>query len=170
MTKVNIDQLPVAVIERWANTLESGEYPQTTGHLRTVDGFCCLGVLSDLYIKDKGKQWEREESVNDAGEEYLGDHFACHGEYEMLPSRVWEFFADGDQVDDLLPVVSLISSVGEPFDIELAVLNDSGLPEHQEINGLPKSRPFSFTEIAAVLRQSLVTRADRLNQLQEDHE
>lgn len=36
----------------WIEALRSGEYKQATGQLRCDDGFCCLGVLSDLYKKD----------------------------------------------------------------------------------------------------------------------
>lgn len=39
----------------WVEALRSGDYPQTTGMLRNTDkgvvGYCCLGVLCDLYQK-----------------------------------------------------------------------------------------------------------------------
>jgi hypothetical protein len=44
--------------EQWVAALRSGEYQQTTGELRNGGGFCCLGVLSDLYLKEKGKRWD----------------------------------------------------------------------------------------------------------------
>lgn len=43
--------------KRWCDALESGEYPQATGALRTKDGFCCLGVLESLVLKDAGQEW-----------------------------------------------------------------------------------------------------------------
>ena len=42
---------------QWVTALRSGEYQQTTGHLRRDEGFCCLGVLSDLYLKEHGGIW-----------------------------------------------------------------------------------------------------------------
>ena len=44
--------------EQWVAALRSGDYQQTKGVLRDDTGFCCLGVLSDLYLKEKGNQWE----------------------------------------------------------------------------------------------------------------
>lgn len=44
---------------RWIEALESGEYQQGTHRLRTFDGgFCCLGVLCDVYSKETGIQWK----------------------------------------------------------------------------------------------------------------
>lgn len=48
------------VRDLWVDALESGEYPQTTGMLRRLDnagniaGYCCLGVLCDLYERATG--------------------------------------------------------------------------------------------------------------------
>lgn len=33
----------------WLNALRSGEYKQASSALKTSYGFCCLGVLCDLY-------------------------------------------------------------------------------------------------------------------------
>ena len=33
---------------KWADALESGEYPQIKSFLHTADGYCCLGVLCEL--------------------------------------------------------------------------------------------------------------------------
>lgn len=49
---------------RWLKALRSGEYKQGVGKLRQTDTygkvpvqrFCCLGVLCDLYKKDRVKQ------------------------------------------------------------------------------------------------------------------
>lgn len=43
--------------ERWVSALRSGEYKQTCGLLRRSDGFCCLGVLSDLVKDEIGAKW-----------------------------------------------------------------------------------------------------------------
>lgn len=51
----------------WLEALESGQYVQGVGALRTarspnpddnLDGFCCLGVLCDLATKDGDGKWD----------------------------------------------------------------------------------------------------------------
>lgn len=56
--------------ERWATALESGEYAQTKDVLCDGDGgYCCLGVLTDLYAKEIGvAEWGVERFGHD-GEE-----------------------------------------------------------------------------------------------------
>lgn len=41
--------------EKWVKALRSGKYKQATCSLHVKGGgYCCLGVLTDLYLKDKG--------------------------------------------------------------------------------------------------------------------
>jgi hypothetical protein len=54
---------------RWVAALRSGEYQQTTGNLRTENGFCCLGVLCDLHSKATGIEW----AVDTYGDYFYGD-------------------------------------------------------------------------------------------------
>ncbi len=47
----------------WCEALTSGKYTQGKDKLRKeqTDGgvtFCCLGVLTDLYLQEKGQTWE----------------------------------------------------------------------------------------------------------------
>lgn len=51
--------------ERWCNALTNGEYKQGKGTLKTSTGeeppkFCCLGVLTDLYLKEKNLTWRHK--------------------------------------------------------------------------------------------------------------
>lgn len=49
------------VKKEWVAALRSGEYKQGSGELKTTEGaFCCLGVLCDLYSKEKGVLWGGE--------------------------------------------------------------------------------------------------------------
>lgn len=41
----------VEIKEQWVAALESGEYKQCHETLRNHFGYCCLGVLTDLYVK-----------------------------------------------------------------------------------------------------------------------
>lgn len=46
------------VKEAWVAALRSDEYPQSRGELRARDGYCCLGVLTDLAVKaGVGVRW-----------------------------------------------------------------------------------------------------------------
>lgn len=49
----------------WTSALLSGEYQQAKGKLRDEGGFCCLGVLCDVYVKHSGNpdvKWDKYES------------------------------------------------------------------------------------------------------------
>jgi len=85
-----------AVKRRWIAALRSGQYKQAEGQLReveyhdddtvTVNGYCCLGVLCDLYAKSKvgkGTKWK--------GNEFLGED-------TYLPKKVraWAEIASQD--------------------------------------------------------------------------
>ncbi len=45
------------VQKKWLEALRSGEYKQTKSCLRNEYGFCCLGVLCDLYREENGGKW-----------------------------------------------------------------------------------------------------------------
>lgn len=55
MSKMNPE-----VKAEWVAALRSGEYKQTKERVLADGrgGFCCLGVLCDLYAKAQGSQWE----------------------------------------------------------------------------------------------------------------
>lgn len=40
------------IARKWVTALRSKKYKQTKGTLRTVTGFCCLGVLCDLFAEE----------------------------------------------------------------------------------------------------------------------
>lgn len=44
---------------KWLAALNSGRYKQGKGALRQGRKFCCLGVLCDVYAKEKRKKWEK---------------------------------------------------------------------------------------------------------------
>jgi hypothetical protein len=50
------------IATKWVAALRSGDYKQTQGVLRSADnGYCCLGVLCDLYNKETGNgEWASE--------------------------------------------------------------------------------------------------------------
>lgn len=108
----------------WVQALRSGEYKQARGYLRrTLDrgakeintqpqGFCCLGVLTDLYCKQTGKgSWGPPNA--------FGSHFTS---------------ASSSSRTDLTQEVSYWSGLdnGE-VESELARKNDSGSYDFNQI-------------------------------------
>jgi hypothetical protein len=52
-----------SVKKKWLQALRSGKYKQTTACLQDEAGFCCLGVLCDLYAKEtKAASWQYDEN------------------------------------------------------------------------------------------------------------
>lgn len=91
--------------DKWVEALRSGEYEQDRENLRSMLGYCCLGVLCDI---SKAGQWE-------------GDHYQCDRQ--------------GDECDGYLPrgvrqVTGVQSAAGAIFSREgltsLASMNDDG--------------------------------------------
>jgi len=65
--------------QKWVDALRSGEYQQTQNYLRKEDGFCCLGVLCDLYGKENNVEW----NLANNGHNYEFQEFESY-----LPSSV----------------------------------------------------------------------------------
>ena len=42
----------------WIAALNSGDYKQGFGFLHEGECFCAMGVLADLYLKEKGLEWK----------------------------------------------------------------------------------------------------------------
>ena len=107
------------VKQKWVTALRSGEYKQTGGRLRKGDCYCCLGVLTDLYDKDKDKDikchaWHEEHGLYF----YESDGVTVEA---TLPESVMKW-ADLDEPN---PVVRE-DRMGEQL-TSLAYLNDAGV-------------------------------------------
>lgn len=69
---------------KWVNALRNDpEYIQDSisGLLKSDCGYCCLGVLCDLYAKEGNEKWIC----------FRDDRFEFDGEEEYLPSSVLEW-------------------------------------------------------------------------------
>lgn len=80
---------------KWLNALRSGEYAQGTERLCHEEYFCCLGVLTDLYLKEHEQEWESRPD-----EEY-GVVRGVNGQFLNLPEEVAEWA--GIETDGWLP-------------------------------------------------------------------
>jgi len=46
------------VKKKWTETLKSGKFTQAQGCLSNENGHCCLGVLTELYLEEKNRDWD----------------------------------------------------------------------------------------------------------------
>lgn len=85
--------------QQWVAALRSGKYSQDTGVLRSTEGYCCLGVLCDLYAQEHNEQWDVHRYNSNLGESYNipenevseingSDEFLFGNELEHLPDTV----------------------------------------------------------------------------------
>lgn len=109
-------------VKKWVDALEGGEYDQCEGALHKEGSFCCLGVATDLYLKETGKEW---------GMDIHGQFTGPGGNVSTLGYQVQEWLG----IDYTNPGV-WIESLGERT--SLAELNDGF--------------GYRFTEIAKLIR------------------
>jgi hypothetical protein len=109
--------------EKWINALRSEEYQQTQDNLKTDEGYCCLGVLCDIYAKENNVDWEKD-----------FDEYTMFGYVRKLPHHVVKWAGLNSQSpevkDDNGNYVFLIN------------LNDTG-STFREIAGLIEKNPFN---------------------------
>jgi hypothetical protein len=116
------------VKQQWIEALRSGEYSQTQEELRNLDGYCCLGVLCDIYSKSKGVNfWKGACGC------YFFLSLPDQYEYSTLPKNVSEWAGLGG-VDN--PIVEY----GE---------------EKVAISDLNDKEQLTFNQIAAIIEEQL---------------
>jgi hypothetical protein len=90
---------------RWTAALRSGDYPQTTGALRrlpeqatdgTCEGYCCLGVLTDLWLKDGNDELVPGDLVGD--EETLASVWDDVEQMLSAPVAQWAGLGSSDPI------------------------------------------------------------------------
>jgi hypothetical protein len=97
--------------------LESGEYTQATGSLRTESGFCCLGVACD--ISGIGA-WSQQEDFY----YYVdGDFLEC----SALPAIMIDYYGLEMMYEECTPQLPLKVGAYQRFDTA-SDMNDRGIP------------------------------------------
>jgi hypothetical protein len=92
--------------QKWVSALRSGEYQQGQLYLRTNSGFCCLGVLCDLYGKENNVEWNLVEDED-------SNYYRFQGNAASLPFSIVEWSG----IEGTNPAIGFIP---------LSVLNDRG--------------------------------------------
>lgn len=111
----------------WIGALKSGEYTQGTHCLNNGTGMCCLGVLTDLYRKKHGGEWEPREGVP------LLVLTGAEDEDMALPIQVRTWA----KMESSVPMLPFLNREYEgmknlSYDkTNIAELNDSGVPFNQ---------------------------------------
>ncbi len=119
--------------EAWVNALRSGEYNQGSEKLRGANGYCCLGVLCDIYAKEHDAQWEFNgyDEYSDEKTPQPMDYWYFEEQTEFLPKSVMKWAE--------LEINNPILLVEDEVD-EVAHINDSG---------------YSFSTIADLIQAQL---------------
>ena len=104
--------------QKWVSALRSGEYQQTQRYLRTDNGFCCLGVLCDLYGKENNVEWNLANN---------GHNYEFQEEPERLPLFVVEWAGvENDNPEICETSLSGLNDTGSTFN-EIADLIEEHL-------------------------------------------
>jgi hypothetical protein len=125
-----------AALDAWLNALRSGEYRQGMGRLCTASlngatkSFCCLGVLSDLAVKEGACVWSKYPHPQEAE--------GVDNERHYLPEAVIEWSGLQELSAEQITLKDLVVSTDDSVFEHISDLNDRGRP---------------FTEIADVIEQ-----------------
>jgi hypothetical protein len=118
----------------WIDALRSGDYKQATSQLRYEDGFCCLGVACDLWMKSgdapKFVQWEGEYFVYRELEDGEDPDSTRNQISNILP----------DEVRDWLGLRTNCGYYGPYPTVALTSVNDSGT-DFNEIADIIETEP-----------------------------
>ena len=106
------------VKEKWLSALRSGDYKQTKSCLHKGDGFCCLGVLCDLYGKENDVEWKLVDA---------GIYYEFQDKKAILPHSVIEWAGVEDDNPEICETpLSRLNDNGSTFN-EIADLIEKHL-------------------------------------------
>jgi hypothetical protein len=148
------------IMNKWVKALRSGKYKQCREQLCSVSGttgeesYCCLGVLTDIYLKERKRQKKGPNikffhtyTKEDMDHELNYSKWEVDGEVGCLPGEVAEWAGFNTATDDYK---TGCFSNGKT-EIDLALLNDGGL-DPTDVSKTTK--PKSFKQIAAVIEKN----------------
>ena len=111
------------VKQKWIGALRSGKYEQGSEKLRSVSGYCCLGVLCDLYAQEHNTEWEFR--GNEETNLQPQDYWYFDKESEFLPESVMNWaklfrnpmlrIEDDDEMFEVNEEVSTLNDEGYSF-------------------------------------------------------
>lgn len=145
------------IAEKWMKALESGQYKQGRGKLCNIAGdrFCCLGVLTNLYCEEKGKDFDEVTGVFDSMEDNdvsYEEAVKLQLETTDLPRKVqkWAGIKGGFELAIIPNKLHKIFATKSSIDLDrLALLNDGIATNFQS----GKRVKATFKEISKIIKQ-----------------
>ena len=121
------------VKQKWIDALRSGKYEQGSEKLRSVSGYCCLGVLCDLYAQEHNTEWE----------------FRGNEDTNLQPQDYWYF----DKESEFLPesVMNWAKLFRNPM---LRIEDDDMFEVNEEVSTL-NDEGYSFSTIADLIEAQM---------------
>lgn len=107
--------------QKWIDALLSGKYTQGQSKLYSGDGFCCLGVLCDIYAKEVGDfAWLKKDPSKTVDNDKW-DYWYFDDQSEVLPECVskWSDLNEKDPV-----VINVV--LDQDYITTLSSMNDKG--------------------------------------------
>jgi len=122
-----------AIKAKWVAALLSNEYEQTEGVLRNGRGYCCLGVLCDIYSQETGVEWA-----------VPNEYFTMHGAESTLPIEVRRWAELADEHGAYVEVMTDENGATHP-----------PYPANPSLTELNDRWGYDFKQIAEVIEQQL---------------
>lgn len=136
---------------KWINALRSGKYKQTTDCLRDDTGYCCLGVLTDIYISE-----QENASWNVTDKKYLGidlKHrntiYEFDGNIEMIGNKIYKWACVFPHTYRSLDVFIKSEEINLDSQDQCIETYKTSL---QELNDMHK---YTFSQIADIIEKQL---------------
>ncbi len=131
------------VKKKWVAALRSGEYKQITKRLKQEFpeggcGYCCLGVLTDLFAKEQGKPFKEVITYfQKTGHWNEGSYTAIH---DYLPVKVAEWAElNNEKISRIYPQ-GIDPVIAEGLNNTCSKVNDHGEKTFNEIAAMIEER------------------------------
>jgi len=111
--------------QKWVDALRSGKYDQGSEKLRSRQGYCCLGVLCDLYSQEQNQEWEFRGAFEEENTQPT-DNWYFDNASEFLPESVREWAGFSLPSPQVRVDVTENDDEDDWFYDDIANLNDTG--------------------------------------------
>jgi len=134
--------------EKWLKALRSGEYKQGNAFLNSNGKFCCLGVLTDIYIKENPDKAKWSSGI-DAGTQRVSSVAELTFETERCNQSVAVLLPDISEWAgiDMWRTCLVLVETDTHGSVSLSSLNDGNIAM--------MSAPLTFEQIADIIESKL---------------
>jgi uncharacterized protein YeaC (DUF1315 family) len=124
--------------QKWIDALRSGKYSQGSEKLRSEQGYCCLGVLCDLYSQEQNQEWDFR-GVDEENHQLM-DYWYFDDASEFLPESVMNWAG--------------LSLANPPVKLDVEEEDEDPWSYQDEISNLNDSG-YSFIALADIIEAQL---------------